>query len=131
MMPAASEVLNIIVRDHVPVKTYSESDVWFETASAMNAVEELLANWDNQLADDWFAVNMDLDQPRNERAAAINAVTGESTTITRIPGSLSSTTPAHAKWQVSSDSGLVEIELLMTPTAPPKIQIIKVAKVPT
>jgi hypothetical protein len=62
--------------------------------------------------------------------AAIKAATGGSTTITRIPGSLSSTTPAHAKWQVSSDSGLVEIELLMTPTTPPKIQTLKVAKVP-
>jgi CubicO group peptidase (beta-lactamase class C family) len=131
MMPAASEALNIIVRDHVPAKTYSESDVWFETASAMNAVEELLTNWDNQLADAWFAVNMDLDQPRNERAAAIDAVTGAGSTITRIPGSLSSTTPAHAKWQISSDSGLVEIEILMSPTVPPKIQTLKVAKVPT
>jgi CubicO group peptidase (beta-lactamase class C family) len=131
MMPAASEALNIIVRDHVPAKTYSESDVWFETASAMNAVEELLTNWDNQLADDWFAVNMDLDQPRVERVAAITAVTGTGSTISRIPGSLSSTTPAHAKWQISSDSGLVEIELLMSPTAPPKIQTLKVAKAPS
>jgi CubicO group peptidase (beta-lactamase class C family) len=130
MMPAASEALNIIVRDFVPARIYSESDLWFETASAMNAVEELLTNWDNQLADDWFAVNMDLDQPRPERMTAIKAATGGSTTITRIPGSLSSTTPAHAKWQVSSDSGLVEIELLMTPTAPPKIQTLKVAKGP-
>jgi hypothetical protein len=97
----------------------------------MSAVEELLANWDNQLADDWFAVNMDLDQPRPERMTAIKAVIGESTTITRIPGSLSSTTPAHAKWQVSSDSGLVEIETLMSPTMPPKIQTLKVTKVPT
>ena len=131
MMPAASEALNIIVRDHVPAKTYSESDVWFETASAMNAVEELLTNWDNQLADDWFAVNMDLDQPRVERVAAMTAVTGTGSTISRIPGSLSSTTPAHAKWQISSDSGLVEIELLMSPTAPPKIQTLKVAKAPS
>jgi len=131
MMPAASEALNIIIRDHVPAKTYSESDVWFETASAMNAVEDLLTNWDNQLADDWFAVNMDLDQPRIERVAAITAVIGAGSTITRIPGSLSSTTPAHAKWQISSDSGLVEIELLMSPTAPPKIQTLKVAKNPS
>jgi hypothetical protein len=73
---------------------------------------------------------MDLDQPRNERVAAITAVTGGASTITRIPGSLSSTTPAHAKWQISSDSGLVEIEILMSPTVPPKIQTLKVAKVP-
>lgn len=128
MMPAASEALAIIVRDHAPVKTYSESDVWFETASAMKVVEELLANWDNQLADDWFAVNMDLDQPRNERMAAILALVASGANTSRVPGSLTTTTPAHAKWQVVSDSGLIEVELLMSPTTPPKIQTLKVAK---
>jgi CubicO group peptidase (beta-lactamase class C family) len=129
MMLAASEALNIIVRDHVPAKTYSESDIWFETTSAMDDIEGLLRNWDNQLADDWFAVNMDLDQPRNERMAAVTAVTGEPTEVTRVPGSLSSTTPAHAKWQVSCGSSLVEIEILLTPTKPTKIQTLKVNKV--
>ena len=130
MMPAASEAMNIIIRDHVPARTYSESDVWFETASAMNVVEELLTNWDNQLADDWFAVNMDLDQPRNERMNAILAQVESGTNTSRVPGSLTTTTPAHAKWQVTSDSGLIEVELLMSPTTPPKIQTLKVAKAP-
>jgi len=130
MMPAASEAMNIIIRDHVPARTYSESDVWFETASAMNVVEELLTNWDNQLADDWFAVNMDLDQPRNERMNAILAQVASGTNTSRVPGSLTTTTPAHAKWQVTSDSGLIEVELLMSPTTPPKIQALKVAKAP-
>lgn len=130
MMPAASEAMNIIVRDHVPAKIYSESDLWFETASAMNAVEELLRNWDNELADDWFAVNMDLDQPRNERTASVKAISGDASTIVRSPGSLSSTSPAHAKWQVLSDSGPVQIEILLSPTVPPKIQTLKVAKAP-
>ena len=130
MMPAASEALNLIIRDFVPARTYSESDLWIETKSAMNAVEELLQSWDDQLADEWFAVNMDLDQPRNERITSIVAIFGNETTISRIPGTLSSTTPAHAKWQISSDSGLVEIEILMSPTSPPKIQTLKVSKVP-
>jgi CubicO group peptidase (beta-lactamase class C family) len=128
MMPAASEALAIIVRDHTPVKTYSESDVWFETASAMKVVEELLANWDNQLADDWFAVNMDLDQPRNERMAAILTLVASGANTSRVPGSLTTTTPAHVKWQVVSDSDLIEVEILMSPTTPPKIQTLKVAK---
>jgi hypothetical protein len=129
MMPAATEALNIIIRDHVAAKTYSESDVWFETASAMNVVEELLRNWDNQLADDWFAVNMDLDQPRDERMTAILAQVETGAKASRVPGSLTTTTPAHAKWQVASDSGLIEVELLMSPTTPSKIQTLKVAKV--
>ena len=130
MMPVASEAMNLIVRDHAPARTYSESDLWFETASAMNAIEDLLQNWNDQTADAWFAVNMDLDQPRHERMSSIIEIVGNASAITRIPGTLSSTTPAHAKWQVSSDSGLVEIEILMSPTVPPKIQTLKVAKVP-
>jgi len=130
MMPAASEALNIIIRDHVPAKTYSESDVWSETSSAMNVVEELLTNWDNQLADYWFAVNMDMDQPRNERMKAILAQVANGTNTSRVQGSFATTTPAHAKWQVTSDSGPIELELLMSPTRPAKIQTLKVAKAP-
>ena len=128
MMPAASEALASIIRDHTSRKNHSESDVWFETSSAMNMVESLLTKWDNDLADIWFEMNMDLDQPRDERAAAIAALTSGSASISRVPGSLSTTTPAHAKWQVSSDSGLIEIEILMSPTKQPKIQTLKVAK---
>jgi CubicO group peptidase (beta-lactamase class C family) len=130
MMPAASEALATIVRDHTSRKTYSESDIWYETASAMEVVEKLLTKWDDDLADEWFAINMDLDQPRNERAAVFTALNSSSATISRVPGSLSTTTPAHAKWQVSSDSGLIDIEILMSPTKQPKIQTLKVAKTP-
>lgn len=130
MMPAASEALNIIIRDHVSAKTYSESDVWFETASAMDVVEKLLTAWDNKLADNWFAVNMDLDQPRIERISAISSLMAGSTLLSRVPGSLTTNTPAHAKWQVTDDSEPVEIEILMSPTTPPKIQTLKVAKAP-
>jgi CubicO group peptidase (beta-lactamase class C family) len=130
MAPAATDALNIIIRDHTPAKTYSESDVWFETASAMTVVENLLTNWDNELADNWFAVNMDLDQPRNERISAILALTVAGASLSRVPGSLTTTTPAHAKWQVAHNSRAIEIELLMSPTKPPKIQTLKVAKAP-
>jgi CubicO group peptidase (beta-lactamase class C family) len=129
MLPAATEALATIIRDHTPAKTYSESDVWFETASAMTVVEDLLATWNDKLADEWFAMNMDLDQPRSERAAALAAISSGSAMISRVPGSLSTTTPAHAKWQVLSDSGLIDIEILMSPTKQPKIQTLKVAKV--
>ena len=130
MLPAATEALATIVRDYTPAKIHSESDVWFETASAMNVVEGLLGDWSDKLADEWFAVNMDLDQPRSERAAAVAAIGSGSAIISRVPGSLSTTTPAHAKWQVLSDSGPIDIEILMSPTMQPKIQTLKVAKAP-
>jgi CubicO group peptidase (beta-lactamase class C family) len=131
MMPAASEAMNIIIRDHVSVELVLESMLWPDTVAAISAVEELLETSNQAIADDWFAVNMDLDQPRSERMAALAGVVGNGSKVSRVRESLKSTTPAHAKWQVTSDSGLLEIEILLTPTKPPKIQTIKVAKVPS
>jgi hypothetical protein len=105
--------------------------LWPDTVAAISAVEELLETSNQAIADDWFAVNMDLDQPRSERMAALAGVVGNGSKVSRVRESLKSTTPAHAKWQVTSDSGLLEIEILLTPTKPPKIQTIKVAKVPS
>ena len=130
MMPAASEAMNIIIRDHFDAGSTLESNLWPDTAAAMSAVEELLASGNQSIADDWFAVNMDLDQPRSERMAALAEAIRNGSKISRVSESLKSTTPAHAKWQVASDSGLLDIEILLTPTKPPKIQTIKVAKAP-
>jgi hypothetical protein len=131
MMPAVSEAMNLIVRDHVTADAVSERQLWPETVAAISAVEELLASGNQSIADDWFAVNMDLDQPRSERMATISALLGNGSKISRVSESLKSTTPAHAKWQVASDAGLLEIEILLTPTKPPKVQTLKVAKVLT
>ena len=131
MMPAASEAMNLIIRDHVTADAISVSRLWPETITAMSAIEELLASGNQSIADEWFAVNMDLDQPRSERMAAISALLGNGSNISRVSESLKSTTPAHAKWQVTSDAGLLEIEILLTPTKPPKVQTLKVAKVLT
>ena len=131
MMPAASEAMNLIIRDHVPAKLASESMLWPETVAAMSAVEELLSTGNQSIADAWFAINMDLDQPRPERMAAILGTVGKNSKISRVSESLKSATPANVKWQVTSDAGLVEIEILLSPTKPPKIQTLKVAKVPS
>ena len=131
MMPAASEAMNIIIRDHFNTDANVESKLWPETVQAMSAIEELLATGSQSIADEWFAVNMDLDQPRSERMAALAGVTGTGSKLSRVSESLKSTTPAHAKWQVASNAGLIEIEILLTPTRPPKVQTLKVAKVPS
>jgi hypothetical protein len=63
--------------------------------------------------------------------AALSGVVGNGSKISRVSESLKSTTPAHAKWQVTSDSELIEIEILLSPTKPPKVQTLRVAKVPS
>ena len=129
MMPAATEAMNMIIRDYFDAGSDVKSKLWSETVKAMFAIEELLATGNQSIADEWFAVNMDLDQPRSERMAALSGVVGTGSKISRVSKSLTSNTPAHAKWQVSGSSGLVEIEILLTPTKPPKVQTLRVAKV--
>jgi CubicO group peptidase (beta-lactamase class C family) len=131
MMPAVSEAMNLIIRDHDSEKLVSESMLWSETVAAMSAMEDLLSTGNQYIADSWFAVNMDLDQPRPERMAAILSTVGKNSKISRVSESLKCTTPAHVNWQVTSEAGLVEIEILLSPTKPPKIQTLKVAKVPS
>jgi CubicO group peptidase (beta-lactamase class C family) len=131
MMPAATEAMNLIIRDHFDAGASVESKLWPETVEAMSAIEELLTFGNQSIADRWFAVNMDLDQPRSERMASIIELIGTRSKLSRVSESLKSTTPAHAKWQVASDAGLIEIEILLTPTKPPKVQSLKVAKVPS
>jgi CubicO group peptidase (beta-lactamase class C family) len=128
-MPTVTEAMNVIVRDHFDADLAMELKLWPETVKAMSATEELLATGNQSIADNWFAVNMDLDQPRSQRMAALAGVVGNGSKNSRVSKSLTSNTPAHAKWQISCSVGLVDIEILLTPTKPPKIQTIKVAKV--
>lgn len=125
---ACSELMNTLVQDLHEQKQASASDLWPATVTAMAAVESLLTSWDDSVADQYFAVNMDLDQPRTERQQAIAATIGQMKSVARVPGSLSSSTPAHAKWLIEGESGHIQIELLMSPELPPKIQTLKVSK---
>jgi hypothetical protein len=63
--------------------------------------------------------------------AALSGVVRTGTKLSRVSESLKSTTPAQVKWQMASDVELFEIEILLTPTKPPKVQTLKVAKVPS
>lgn len=129
MMPTVTEAMNIIIRDHFDAGSAAELKLWPETVKAMSVIEELLATGNQSIADEWFAVNMDLDQPRSQRMAALAGVVGNESKNSRVSESLTSNTPAHVKWQMTGSSGLIDIEILLTPTKPPKIQTLKVAKV--
>lgn len=126
---ACTELMNTIVGNFSERKMATESDLWPATLKAMKNVESLLVNWDDNLADQIFAVNMDLDQPRNERKEAIASASGHIMSSNRVAASLTSSTPAHAKWSIEGESGHIQVELLMSPELPPKIQTLKVEKI--
>lgn len=121
MSVIGAKVMNQIVHLHMK-ENPKKVVIAPRTIEAMKTVESLLEKWDDTLADEWFAVNMDLDQPRNERRAALEKILEGNLNIERVESSVTSSTLSHAKWSVQSGSKSIEIEMLMSPEKNPRIQ---------
>jgi hypothetical protein len=95
------------------------------------AMEGLLATWDDAVADATFAMNMDLDEPRELRRAAVEKVAADlgpfRPDATRPEVSDS---PAHLTWWLRGERGWVRLTLLVTPEPSPRIQRFAVTGVP-
>lgn len=92
--------------------------------------ERLLAGWDDAAADASFAMNMDLDEPRELRRAAVQRVAvdlGPFRRDDRVPASADS--PVHLRWWLRGERGRAELELLVTPEPEPRIQTFRVTGV--
>lgn len=100
----------------------SRIDIGTDANAAMVAVNSLINNWDNDLADSWFAENMDLDQPREERIADLLHLASGKSHWQPVEGSIAAPTRSFIKWRVSSDESLLEIEMLMSPEKSQRIQ---------
>jgi CubicO group peptidase (beta-lactamase class C family) len=93
-------------------------------------VERLLAGWDDRVADEAFAMNMDLDLPRDRRRA-------EAARLGRDLGPLraddarpvESDSPADLSWQLRGDRGWARVSILVTPEARPRLQRLDVTAV--
>ncbi len=118
--------LRVIVSKHSEGATAAADLLWPATRAAMDAVERLLAAWDDTVADGLFAENIDLDQPRGERRACLAALFEQIGTFTRDETSVRAETPARARWRVKGSLGQAWLEILMTPHAAPLVQQISV-----
>ena len=94
--------------------------LWPQTERAMLLVESLLVEWDDAALDAFAAFNLDLDQARHERRAEWQAL--EVGSAAREPDSVTSHSPAHARWRVITEGGSVDLEILMTGERVPRIQ---------
>lgn len=113
------QVSNALVADAAPLVPAFDR-LWPVTREAMTAAEALLVDWDDAVADAWFAHNLDLDQDRAERRQAVRALAAGS--VERDEHSVTSRTPAHARWRARTEAGFVTLEVLMSPDPSPRIQ---------
>ena len=91
---------------------------------AREMVERLLARWDDTVADAEFAMNMDLDETRDRRRAALG------TAVELVGGPLRadvarpawSSTPAELTWWLRGDRGWLRLQVKLTPEPSPQVQ---------
>jgi CubicO group peptidase (beta-lactamase class C family) len=122
MRQACATTLGEIVADEASdaARSRAVDRLWPQTEQAMALVESLLLEWDDAALDAMAATNLDLDQSRDDRRAAWQAIGAAS--LRRDPMSVTSRSPAHAHWTVVTDSGRIEIDILLTGERTPRIQ---------
>jgi CubicO group peptidase (beta-lactamase class C family) len=111
---------------------------WPETLRAQQAVTQLLGRWDDEVAEQLFADNVALDEPlprRREKIArmwerlgapspgtADTAIADTGTKDRLAPRPAEFDSPAHCRWWLRGERGDAQVEILLTPENPPRVQ---------
>jgi len=104
---------------------------WPETLAASDAIDGLLADWDDEVAGRLFAPNVDLDQPLAQRRADIATLRDRIGTFqrnARRPAECDS--PAHCRWWLTGPGGTVAAQIRLAPLRRPLVQQLTVAVPP-
>jgi CubicO group peptidase (beta-lactamase class C family) len=118
--PVVAEQLRaLVLADAVPRRRAMASG----TVEAFRpVVEGLLAAWDDAVADGAFAMNMDLDEPRDRRRAAFAEAAALGPFHRDRARRDESYAPSHLAWWLRGERGWVRLSILVSPEARPRIQ---------
>ena len=120
-------LLGLVRERHAPRRSVRPAPV---VERFRDVVERLLARWDDAVADEAFAMNLDLDEPRDLRRAAAEKVAADLGPFRRDEGRApTSWSSAHLRWWLRGEHGWVELEILVTPEAEPRLQTLRVTPV--
>jgi CubicO group peptidase (beta-lactamase class C family) len=125
MQPLTARIMKAILGRQAPGER-----PWPETAAARDQVNDLLTSWDDGKAHRLFSPNVDLDIPFAERRQSIALIReriGDFRSDVRPPESGS---PAHSRWWLTGSDGTVQVEILLTPECPPRVQSLILAVPP-
>jgi CubicO group peptidase (beta-lactamase class C family) len=145
MMTLATRLLDLVLRHREPPgHGYSVAlapagkhgtGPWPETLAAREAVSALLRSWDDAQASRLFSPNVAQDAPFDERRAVIamirerigdfddDAESGQG----RHP---EFDTPAHCRWWLAGERGVVQAQIQLNPERPPRVQSLTLAVPP-
>lgn len=126
----ARELLGVLL--HADVAPPRRTRPNARTRAAREAVERLLEAWDDALAAELFAMNVELDEPIASRKAVLERIRerhGRLTPDHDAPGQ--SMTGFHQIWWLTGEhGGRVRVEIQLTPEATPRVQTLAITSVP-
>ena len=140
MSRPASAALDAVLRRHsAPSRIVTPAPASW---AAKREVQRLLVEWNDDAADDLFADNVDLDEPRSRRKAAIAKAVkrvGPAVAGPAEPGETSepttevveADTAAHLSWWSTHQHGRIHVSMMLTPHNEPLVQTLTVRAVPT
>lgn len=107
-----------------------KAEVFPETYELAKKADVLIRQWDETLAREICAENVDLDIPFSEREESIHNLVLE---VGGLIGSQlleveSSDSPMHILWRIPGVAGSLRCEIRLSPNTPPRIQILRVNK---
>ena len=100
--------------------------------TARDAIERLLASWDDDLASETFSMNVDMDEPMEHRRATVERLRETHGALRRSDEAPTSDTPLHAVWWLEGEPGRgrVKVEITLDPQPAPKVQWLELTSVP-
>jgi CubicO group peptidase (beta-lactamase class C family) len=108
-----------------------EPGPWPETLAAREAVSALLRSWDDTQAGLLFSPNVAQDAPFDERQQLIAAIRERIGDFhddeDRRP---EFDTPAHCRWWLAGERGVVQAQIQLNPERPPRVQSLTLAVPP-
>jgi CubicO group peptidase (beta-lactamase class C family) len=132
---AATAALDLLA-DSTPEVLSLDDRLWPETRAAQQAVSALIHDWSDAAAARLFAENVPLDEPyENRRAAIARAIaaidgllplTPEVQQATAGMAREASATPSHLVWRLPGNRGALRVEIRLTPQSPPLVQTFSV-----
>jgi CubicO group peptidase (beta-lactamase class C family) len=98
--------------------------------AARDAVSALVVQWDDAAAERIAAVNLFLDQSRDRRKAAIDALHAQVGACTAGSGFDRVENALRGDWTLACERGKLKVAITLAPTSPPKVQYVSVAPAP-
>jgi CubicO group peptidase (beta-lactamase class C family) len=141
MMTLATRLLDVVLRHREPPgHGYAVAlapagkhgtGPWPETLAAREAVSALLRSWDDTQASRLFSPNVAQDAPFDERREVIAMIRERIGDFGDDGGRRPEfDTPAHCRWWLAGDRGVVQVQIQLTPERPPRVQSLGLAVPP-